>query len=670
MNFKLAFKNVKKSMKNYAIYFLTLSFAVCIFYAFNSIGAQGKLLSANGDKEIIEMMGQVIGYISVFVSVVLGCLIIYANNFLIKRRKKELGLYMSLGMQKGKISKMLVVEEIIIGIASLVCGILSGIVLSQFLALLTVKLFNISDKSFSVIFSLDAMIKSIIYFGIIFILVMIFNVIIVSKYKLIDLLTAHKKNEKMKVKNPIVAGGIFVASLIIIGVAYKFILETGLNVQDVRFKLSILFGVVGTILFFYGLTGFVILIISKIKGIYYKKLNVFTVRQMNSKINTNFISMAVISLMLFITISLIAVSVGFKMQNIDQFTPYSATISASESGVSLEQGLKDAGFELPQGSKVEYTTTKTIDNVTYQSEFSKYADSTLKSSYLWKSYNGQPSKIDFMSITDYNKLLSLSGKNPITLGADQVLLTSDTQYMTKTLDNFFNENGKIKIGDKEYTTKDNKAVSDNLATSQGATNFLTVIVNNSVLSNAKIDYQYANINYDKNNATNSEAYMQKFFNNKEYKSIGNSNNSDMFALLSTKESMIQSQGQMTTMMLYIGLYIGAIFLVASAAVLALQQLSEASDSYDRYVALRKIGASNKQINKSIFIQTLSYFALPLILGLVHASIGIYVANELISNFGKSSILQTSIITMGVIAFIYFGYFLVTFLGYKNIVKEK
>lgn len=670
MNFKLALKNVKKSIKNYAVYFLTLSFAVCIFYAFNSVGAQGKLLATNGDKEIITMMGEVIGYISVFVSIVLGCLIIYANNFLIKRRKKELGLYMSLGMQKGKISKMLVLEELIIGAASLVCGIISGIIISQFLALLTVKLFNVTNVSFSIVISLDAMIKSIVYFGIIFILVMIFNVIIVSKYKLIDLITAHRKNEKIKMKNPIVAGIIFIISIILIGVAYRLVLKVGFNPQDMKFKMSILLGVVGTLLFFYGLTGFIILILSRIKSIYYKKLNVFTVRQMGSKINTNFISMAVISLMLFITISLIAASVGFKTQNIGAYTPYSATISSMDSTMNLEQALKEENFKMPEGAKLSYISMKTLPNVTYQSEFSKYADDTLKSSYLWKSSNGESSGIDFMSLSDYNNNLRLEGKGAVNLGENQILITSDSNYMDKTLNSFIENDGKIKIGNTEYTLKEKKIISDNLTTSQGATNFLTIIINDNALKDGKTQYQYLNINYNKNDVQASEKYINNFFNNKPYKTIGKSEKDGIGILLSTQIGIMQGQSQMTTMILYIGLYIGAIFLVASAAVLALQQLSEASDSYDRYVALRKIGASKKQINRSIFVQTLAYFALPLILGLVHSVVGISVANSFIANFGKSSILQASLMTMGVIAFIYFGYFLVTYLGYKNIVKEK
>lgn len=676
MNFKLALKNVRKSLKDYAIYFLTLSFAVCIFYAFNSIGAQSKILDSGHNGNIVKAIGEVIGYISIFVSVVLGCLIIYANNFLIKRRKRELGLYMSLGMGKRKISTILVLEELIIGICSLICGLIGGIVLSQLLGVLTTKLFGVSIKNFKLVFSANAMVKSIFYFGLIFILVMIFNVIVVSRYKLIDLLTAHKKNEKIKVKSPVLAGIIFLISLIVIGVAYYLVIKAGFNPQDSRFIMSIVLGVIGTLLFFYGLTGFLILLLQRSKNMYYKKLNIFTVRQMNSKINTNFISMAVICLMIFITVSLIAVSVGFKNQNISQYTPFSATILSSGrvKDFNLEQGLKSIGFKLPEGSKMNYITEKTINGITYKSEFSKYADSNLKSSYLWKSDDGSVSPIDFLSLTDYNNNLKLQGKEPITLNQNQVLITSNSNLMKGTLNNFFKDNGKIKINNKEYTPKGDKALDESLTTNQGPVNFLTIIVNDNLLDNAEIDHQYININYNKNNITASENYIQNLFKKEGYIDIknphGKNSNDDIFVILSTKIGVMEQQNQLTTMILYIALYIGAIFLVSSAAVLALQQLSEASDSYDRYKALRKIGASDKQINKSIFTQTLAYFGLPLVLALVHAGVGIYVSNGLIEMLGKSSILTASLWTMVCIVIIYLGYFIVTYLGYKNIVKER
>lgn len=150
------------------------------------------------------------------------------------------------------------------------------------------------------------MIKTIIYFGIIFILVMIFNTFTISKYKLIDLLNAHKKNQEIKIKNPIISGMIFIISLVSLGIAYYLVKKVGLDIESIEFKLSIVLGVIGTGLFFYGLTSFLIIVIQKNKNLYLRKLNIFTLRQMNSKINTNFISMTVICLMLFLTISMLS----------------------------------------------------------------------------------------------------------------------------------------------------------------------------------------------------------------------------------------------------------------------------------------------------------------------------------------------------------------------------
>ncbi|MGL5417460.1 MAG: FtsX-like permease family protein [Clostridium sp.] len=662
MNFKLALNNVKKSMKNYTIYFLTLSIAVCIFYAFNSVGAQGKLLGTSGNKEIIEAIGSVIGYISIFVSVVLGCLIIYANNFLIKRRKRELGLYMSLGMGKGKISKILVLEEFIIGIVSLICGLIGGIILSQFLGLLTIKLFSVGAEKFSLVISIHAIVQTIIYFGIIFILVMIFNATIVSKYKLIDLLTAHKKNEKTKIKSPLVSGLIFIISIIMILVAYKLVIKAGIiNIQTLDFKMSIVLGVIGTVLFFYGFTGFIILVIQKIKGIYYRKLNVFTVKQMNSKINTNFISMAVICLMLFITISLISVSVGFKSQNIGKYTPFDATITTyvSSKDNTLEKVLKNNELKLPEGSSYSIVDTKVMDGDT----MAKVLGSALAPSEA-KVIGGNQLTY-FVSLSQYNKNQEIQGKKPVNLEENDAIVVSNVSMINKSIEKL-KETNKLNINGKEFNVVGYS--EENLVTSQMADSSFMVVVNDSILKNAQIINEDLNINY--NNNKESEKFLTNEFGKHGVLTIGKDKSTSVVLGLMTKDMAKQGQSQMTSMILYIAMYIGVIFLVSSAAVLSLQQLSEASDSYDRYVALRKIGASKKSINRTIFTQTLTYFGLPLILALIHSTIGIYVSEEFIANFGKSSIVDASLMTMGVIIVIYAGYFVVTYLGYKNIVKEK
>lgn len=188
---KIAINNVKRSFKDYFIYFLTLTFAVCLFYSFNSIEAQNSMLEmGKSTMAFMSSLNKMIAGASVFVTFILGGLIAYANNFLIKKRKRELGIYMTLGMSKGKISKILVIETIIIGLISLVVGIILGILVSQSLSIITAKLLFVNLSKYRFIVSVNAVIKSAVYFGIIFLLVMILNQRTISKYKLIDLINA------------------------------------------------------------------------------------------------------------------------------------------------------------------------------------------------------------------------------------------------------------------------------------------------------------------------------------------------------------------------------------------------------------------------------------------------------------------------------------------------
>lgn len=286
---KIAVSNVKKSFKDYAIYFLTLTLAVCIFYSFNSIESQKALteLKYTGSSYIKTLTSALAG-ISVFVSIILGSLILYASNFLIKKRKKELGIYMTLGMGKRRISSILVTETIIVGVISLISGLILGIAASQALSGLTLKLFDLPMNEYKFAVSIGAIGKTILYFGIMFLLVIIFNVFVISKYKIIDLLTASKKNEEVKFKNPIIYLIVFVLCVISLGYAYKTILKIGFNIDDPMLLLTIILGILGTVLFFFSLSGFILYIVKKNKKVYLKELNIFIIKQINSKVNTNF----------------------------------------------------------------------------------------------------------------------------------------------------------------------------------------------------------------------------------------------------------------------------------------------------------------------------------------------------------------------------------------------
>ena len=666
---KIALNSVKKSFKDYTIYFLTLTFAVCIFYSFNSIESQKAMLDLTvSQKAYMKLFSSVISIASVFVSFILGDLIIYANNFLIKKRKKEMGIYITLGMPKRKVSNILLLETVLIGIISLGIGLILGVVLSQGLSILTAKLFMGSMTSYQFAFSINAVLKTILYFGIIFLLVMIFNTVIISKYKLIDLLNSSKKNEKIKMRNPVISSIIFCLAVIFIVVAYIFVNKSGLDIQSTYFELSIVLGVIGTFLFFFGLSGIVLYVIQRSKNIYLKNLNIFIVRQISSKFNTNFLSMSLICLMLFITTVMLSSGLGFKNtmeQGVKKNTPFDASIEIYYSSDSVSQAnelTQVVNNQLSKYTNKSYIAQYQLNDVSMRKMLLPYVPNTMKKA-IDNSYNDYCMAV---SISQYNKMRELEGQKPINLANNDVLVLSNVQKFEGPINDFIKNNGKIDINGTEYKVQNDKAIEDSLYSSGMAINTITLVVPDKIVQNLIPYTGYININYTGSNTekktqeSNIEAIFDKLNREKPDGYIGNGY---------TRTQLYEQSLGLSAIVIYLSIYLGIVFLIASAAVLALQQLSEASDSINRYKALRKIGVTDKMINKSIFIQTLIYFGAPLALAIAHSIVAIYVVNDFISALGSTNIIISALIILVFILLIYSGYFYATYTSYKRIIKN-
>ena len=676
MYFKIALNNVRKSFKDYSIYFLTLTLGVCIFYAFNSIGDQKAFLElGKRQAEYINILQRLISGISVFISCVLGGLILYANNFLVKKRKKELGIYMTLGMGKNKISKILTYETALVGIISLVVGLGVGVIVSQGISAFAAKLFEVSLSNYKFLLSTDAILKTILYFGIIFILVMLFNTFVISKYKLIDMLTAAKKNEDIKIKNPILTAIIFFISLGLLGVAYKLVIKVGLNPTDRMFLVSIVLGILGTLLLFFSLAGFVLYVLQRNKNVYLKGLNIFVLRQMNSKINTNFLSMTVICLMLFLTISTLATGLSFKNaleKGLENTTPFDASatyyIDEDSKIKTAEESIKELGFKLnPEDKIVSYNEYK-LEKTNLESLLNKNAEGKNKKEIVEAmTYKGT----NAISISSYNDIRALSGEKSLSLANNEVLISSNLGEVENTLKNILKNNEKIEIDGKEYKIANNaligegKVIKEAFESTGMTNNFFTLIVPDNIVSNLKPIANKININFPKN--SNEEERVQKLFN--EYRDGVVDSSKYGFVNGYTRARIYEDNNGMTNIVLFIGIYLGVIFLISSTAVLALQQLSEASDSIDRYKSLRRIGVSQKMINKSIFTQVSIYFGLPLVLALVHSVVAIKVVNGFLTMFNKPDIGASSLVTTLIMVIVYGGYFYATYTGYKSTVKN-
>ena len=697
MLFKLSIKNMKKSFKDYAIYFLTLLLGVAIFYMFNSLDSQEAMLQvSNSTRDIIKLMISMLGYVSVFVAVVLGLLIVYANNFLINRRKKEFGIYMTLGMGKRQISKIILMETILVGIISLIVGLIIGIFASQFMSVLVAKMFEADMSKFQFVFSKDACIKTCIYFAVMYVAVMFFNTFTISRYKLINLLNATKKNESIKIKKPVISILVFLFGAGILGYAYWKVTGdvNSLTTAD-KILPPILMGIVGTISIFWSLSGFVIQVAQKMKSTYLKDTNMFVLRQINNKINTTIISMSVICLMLFMTISILSVSLSLRntmQRELADMTPVDLNLSKTanlpesytnrqgkvinytkeqieDSKISIEETLKNNGLDMSVLKDVVEIPIYTSNDLTWEDFFGED----------YGKVKAQFPKLDYgaaeaiVKISDYNKIAKLYGTEQYELKDDEYIVLCDYDNMAEIRNQVLNEGGhKLTIAGKEYKSKYANCKNGYIEMAASHINTGIILVpDNCPLTEDMKEKTVFVANYNVETDEEKEKIEKIFADNNNSILLQNLDNKGIDLDGITKIVIIQSSVGVASIVTFIAIYLGIIFLIASAAILALKQLTESSDNKQRYLVLRKIGCDEKMINKALFSQIAIFFGLPLILAIIHSIFGIQFAMTIMAGLAKSEDLLPSIIaTVIIIGIIYGAYFLATYLGSKNIIKEE
>lgn len=658
MYFKLAFKNIKKSYKNYVIYFLTLIFGICIFYTFNSIESQSVMMELNEQKQSAFMMAeQLIGYFSVFIAFVLGFLIVYANNYLIKRRKKEFGIYMTLGMENGSLSKMIFLETLFIGAISLGIGVVLGIMLSQALSVLTAYMFQVDLTKFQFVFSPLGFKRTVLCFSIIYLVVLIFNFISVRKIKLIDLLTASKRNEKPTIKNLWVSVILFLVSVGILGIAYYKVIHDGIAFASFNaLGLPILLGCIGTFIFFYSLTGFFLKVIQGNKKFYLRDLNMFVMKQISSKINTTFVSLSFICLMLFLAICTFSGGLGINRAinaDLKDLTKFDVTFW-SNSGENIEKLLKEKNIDISNIAKEDSNMIMYDSKIKYSNFLSKEGMTAMKNYFPVANDN------DILVIGEngYNNTLKLLGKEPVNLKENQYLAVGNIDEMKKWVNESLENGKKINISGKTLEPENKKYENINLYNFTMKGDILIFVVKDSLLEGLKPVSSRFNMMLKDNSNTKEELEEVR----------DQLVESQVYSI--TKKEIYDNAAGLGATMAYLGIYLGLIFIITSAVVLAIQQLTESTDNVERYRLLKEIGVDQKMINKAIFTQVGVYFMLPLSLAIVHSIVGLKISSTIVGVFGNASIMPNIIITAIIFVIIYGGYFLATYLGAKKNINER
>lgn len=724
MLFKLSFRNITRSVKDYAIYFFTLVLGVTLFYVFNSVGSQAAVLELNNAKKlIVELLSKILSGMSILVVAILGALIIYASRFLIKRRNKEFAIYLTLGMSKRKISRLLFFETLMIGIISLAVGLLVGIGASQLISILIGRLFEADMSKFQFVFSEKAFFDTILYFGLIYLVVIVFNTIIVGRLKIIDLLHGSKKSEKAFLKNPLLRAIVFVLSSFGLSYAYWWVTNDKVSMMDRINNLlwPVAIGVITTFLLFWSFSGLIMEVLTRSKRFYYRGLNSFIFRQVSSKINTAVVSMSLISLLLFLTISILSLcfSINESMKKelayntpVDAFielTDYQAVFGPNRPGYGPLADSINPDFDAQIKESQNYMQKSIYQRLTEKDkdiaksikeylEVNVYADHTLtfKQALQAEYLNGlvgefmSKTAVPILRVSDYNKIAKLYHREEISLADNQYQMLADYKPMSDSIDKSLASGFQINYRGQTLSPVAKKHLEGFVTSSGMKSNTGILIVPDKIATDQAIGSRVLLVNYN----TSADHTAQQIDNDiRRVYDLGNLSievHTTDEALQKTKEkSKAEEQrpsgvsfSYMTKILIYtssiglqaiatfVGFYLGIIFLISSAAILALKQLSESSDNIEKYAALRRLGASNKMLNRALFIQIAIFFVFPLLVGILHSVFGIKFASSIIEVFGSGGLLASIPITASMLILIYGGYFLLTYLSSKRIISEK
>lgn len=714
MLMKLALRNVRRSVRDYAVYFVTLTLGVAVFYAFNAIGDSRVLFEAQegaanvfltSGASIFDILVLVMTYFSIVVAVVLGFLVLYANRFVVRARKKEFGTYLLLGMSPRQVSSVVLMETLIVGVIALVVGLGLGFLISQAIAFATAGLIGVAISDYHLLFSARSAELTLGCFALIFVVVALFNAVQISRCKLATLFSANSRNERMPVRNPIVCLIVFVLSCLILAKAYAELNLDGLVYFGEHFRTATVLMLVGTLGLFWSASGFLILLIQRLRGVYFKGLAMFTMRQIAAKVNTAFVSLWAVTVLLFF--SIVVFSTGFSLASLfsdqlEENTQFDASIRASlmsldisdMESVSADQyggeeekaaaireteAQRDEIHHLWQangGSTAAYMKSLIPDwdeRVTGSAQVDTWLANDLTNKQLADAC------VQYVSLSQFNAARQLAGEKPIELATDEYLVDNTIDKYTDYA-KALGQKGRTITVDGHELTASGQVVSQSLQVSSMSCLIAVLVVPDELAAErfAAGDLPYLS-ELNVNLASDSQEQAMKDLMAEYGKAVPPSEEHAEMGLIyesrpwpvsyyDTSESVIADSMGLKLLLVYLALYIGFVFLMTTAAVLSVQQLSEVADSIPRYRLLAQLGCDRAMVLRSLRTQIGIYFVAPLLVAGCHSACTISLLyKNLLSIWGASAVTGTLAIGIALVVAVYAIYLASTYLVARSAV---
>lgn len=647
---ELALKNVKKSSRDYLIYFLTLTFSVALFYTFNSIEAQFRAFGIPDRLNFLSFAAGMMAGISVLVCFIVGFLVVYANRFMLRRRKREMGVYLTLGMEFEDINALLWRETGIIGGVSLAAGLVSGILLSQGLSFATARMIGADITDYHFVLSVKAAVASVLFFCLMFLLVYRINIRELRKMDLLDLLYADKKNEA-------VSGGkardilFFALAAVMLVMGYTVIAAPDKKYFTQGLFQGIGFIGAGSILLCLSISSVLVKLYKNRKRYYYSRLHLFAVNQLGSRLKSAGLSIGVVSILICLSLSAMTIGLGAGktfVSDADAAAPFDVSFEMREedaealAGSSMEQILGQKGLVLTEYLK-EFAELRiySIDGITY--DIFDNSDSK-KESY----------PVSIVGIDDYNRTLALKGIAPVTLGEQEYALNYNVAENKEKLEEFLRSGRRLEINGDTLTPAADGLYNRTYYNTNGFADGGTLIIPQRLTEGLQMKRAIGNGSFQ-----NADSYGKL--------NAGSLKLPGIIMFRTHQDLRIEMMSNILTTT-YIGIYLGITFLIVAGAVLALQQLSQAADNGYRYALLRKLGAGEADMHEALLMQLFIYFGIPFVLAVFNSVFivaGVFADAEELSAW---SVIRTGLLTGSLVAAVYGLYFWITCTGSRRILK--
>lgn len=649
---KLAIVGIRKNAFTYLPYIVTCIFSVFIFFTFDSILNNNIMQTL--PKAVYALVLMTIGL--GLLGIILLLFLFYTNTFLMKRRTKELGLYSILGMEKKHLGIMMFLETIFIYCIVVMGGILAGVIFSKLIFLVLLNLIGLSPD-FSFTFSGKAFMDTILFFGIIFSMNLITNLIYVGRANPIELMNAGKKGEKESKYLCLTA----LIGVVLIGSGYYIAITAVMGTYIyTNFFLAVLFVILGTYFLFTSGSVVLLRVLKKRKNFYYRSTNFITVSGMLYRMKKNaaglvniciFATMVMITLLC--TVSLYAGTGGVM----DYMYPYDINIEYQNSAASGKEAAAEEIKHLAEESGVTIT-----DSIAYAYMSFRLVQKENRFVEVYEPTDDNKYNLKLLTVDDYNKI----DGTVYSLNKDEVLVYSTGNDYTYN---------KVNLGNHQYRVKEELKISALDSKSDKNTyqkSYYIIVSDIEVVNQCGASYgvdaaEVMQYEVDMNIA--GEEGKKAAFVEKAYTACSGQSGFTGFANNAEGRADIKS---MYGSLLFIGIFFGIIFTMCLILVMYYKQITEGFEDKDSFEIMQKVGMSDSEVKATIKKQILLVFFLPLTGAVIHMAAGLNMVVKLFATlyfFNTAMIIICMVLVIGIFIIFYLASYAATAKIYYKIVKQ-